>query len=113
MARWHESCEWTSEERACVGATYAQQAAFMGRKIETHFRVTQYEAGHKVSIESTQSTFPIQVTRKVEALDDGSCRVTAHVRGQPRGLMSLFSPMVRMSIRKDYAKLKAMLEAGP
>lgn len=112
--RWQggmKSCRWTSDDRQCVGATYVQEASFLGRRIETHFRVTEYEAGRRIAIESTQSTFPIQVRRSVDALDDGRCRVTAHVRGQPTGILKLFSGMVKKSVTKDYAKLKSMLEA--
>ncbi|MEM9458905.1 MAG: SRPBCC family protein [Myxococcota bacterium] len=113
--RWQggmQSCRWTSPQRMSVGATYVQEAKFLGRRIDTHFRVSEYEAGCRISIESTHSTFPIQVTRSVEALDGGRCRVTAHVRGQPTGLLKLFSPMVKKSIRKDYRRLKTTLESA-
>jgi carbon monoxide dehydrogenase subunit G len=112
--RWQggmRSCTWTSREEQVVGSTYVQEARFLGRRIDTHFRVTEYEPGRKISIESTKSTFPIQVTRKVEPLGEGRCRVTAHIRGQPTGLLRLFSGMVRGSVRKDYAKLKVLLES--
>lgn len=112
--RWQggmQACRWTSDERMAVGSTYVQQASFLGRRIDTHFRVSEYEAGRRISIESTQSTFPIQVTRSVEPRDDGGCRVTAHIRGQPTGLLRLFSGMVKKSVRKDYRTLKTTLEA--
>ena len=113
--RWQggmRSCRWTSNARRCTGATYVQEASFLGRRIETHFRVTEYEPGRRISIESTQSTFPIQVTRSVEALGDDRCRVTAHVRGQPTGILKLLRGMVKKSVTKDYANLKSMLESG-
>lgn len=110
--RWQggmQSCAWTSQTRG-VGGTYVQQARFFGKTIDTHFRVTALEPDVSISIESTQSTFPIQVTRSVDALGQDRCRVTAHVRGQPTGVLRLFSGMVKKSIRKDYAVLKATLE---
>jgi uncharacterized membrane protein len=106
------SCAWTSEERMGVGSTYVQQARFFGRRIDTHFRVTEMEPGRRISIESSQSTFPIQVTRSVEPLGAEQCRVTAHIRGQPTGVLKLFSGMVKKSVRKDYEKLRALLESG-
>jgi uncharacterized membrane protein len=111
--RWQagmRTCEWTSDNKMVVGSTYVQQARFLGRTIDTHFRVSEYDEGSRISIESTKSTFPIQVTRSVEALDDGRCRVTAQIRGQPTGLLRLFSGMVKKSVRKDYLALKALLE---
>lgn len=107
-----QSCEWTSAEKMAVGATYVQRARFMGKRIDTHFRVTDFEPGRRISIESTVSTFPIQVTRTVDDLGEGRCRVTAHVRGQPTGISRLFSGMVKKSVRKDYAKLKKLLETS-
>ena len=92
-----------------VGATYDQEARFLGRRIISKFVVTEFMPGERISLETTVSTFPIQVTRSVEPTDDG-CRVTAHIRGQPTGLLKLFSPMVPMSVRRDYAALKALLE---
>lgn len=104
------SCHWTSDEKFEVGSTYSQEARFLGMPILTEFRVTAYEPGRSISIESTKSTFPIQVTRSVEPTE-GGCLVTAHVRGQPTGLLKLFSGMVPRSIRKDYARLKEILES--
>jgi carbon monoxide dehydrogenase subunit G len=103
------SCEWTSDTRGEVGSTYVQQARFMGKRIDTHFTVTALDPGRSIRIESTVSTFPIQVTRSVEPDGDG-CLVSARIEGQPTGLMSLFSGMVKRSVAKDYRALKALLE---
>ncbi len=107
-----KSCRWTSAERIVPGATYVQEARFMGRKIDTHFVVADVQPGHSISIESTQSTFPIQVTRSVEQLGASRCKVTAHIRGQPTGVLKLFSGMVKKSVKKDYDKLKRLLETS-
>ncbi len=112
--RWQsgmKACRWTSETREDVGATYAQEARFLGRRIETHFRVTEFEPGASVSIESTRGTFPIQVTRRVEPMGDVRCRVVAHIRGQPTGVLRLFGGMVQRSVARDYLALKALLES--
>lgn len=104
------SCRWTTGTRGVVGSTYVQEARFLGRRIETHFEVVAVDPGRSIAIESTAGTFPIQVTRSVEPTSDRSCRVVAHIRGQPAGLLSLFGGMVRKSVAKDYAKLKSLLE---
>lgn len=112
--RWQNGmvrCEWTSPERGVVGATYVQEARFMGKQIDTHFKVTDVVPARSISIESTVSTFPLQITRSVEELDEG-CRVTAHIRGQPTGVLKLFSGMVKKSVAKDYAALKRLLETS-
>jgi carbon monoxide dehydrogenase subunit G len=104
------ACRWTRGGPGEPGATYEQEARFLGRPILTAFEVVAVEPGRSVEIHSTQSTFPIQVTRSVEALGPDRCRVTAHVRGQPTGLLKLFGGMVGRSVRADYARLKVMLE---
>ncbi len=112
--RWQggmRSCQWTSKPPIAVGSTYVQEARFLGRRIETHFRVTALEPGRSISIESTKSTFPIQVTRSVTPIDAKRCRVSAHVRGQPTGIVKLLSGMAKKMIAKDYAALKRVLEA--
>jgi len=113
--RWQDgmvSCAFTSEPPIGVGSTYAQQAKFLWKRIDTHFEVTEFVPGERISIESTVSTFPIQVTRSVTALDEGRCEVRAHVRGQPTGVLKLFSGMVAKSVSKDYARLKELAESG-
>ena len=113
--RWQRgmrACRWTSDEPMVVGATYVQEARFLGRRIDTHFRVSAFEADKQISIESTKSTFPIQVTRSVEPLGAERCRVTAHIRGQPTGLLKLFSGMVKKTVTKDYQALKELLETA-
>ena len=101
---------WRGDGTAPRSWTYVQHAKFMGKRIDTHFVVTELVPGARVSIESTKSTFPIQVTRSVEPIGERRCRVTAHVRGQPTGLLKLFSGMVAKSVAKDYAKLRSTLE---
>jgi len=109
------SARWTSDPPVGVGSTYDQEARFMGKTIITRFQVTAYEPGRSISIESVESTFPLQITRRVEPTDTG-CVITAHVRGQPGGLFKLAAPlmrrMVKRSVDKDYARLKALLESG-
>lgn len=110
------SCRWTSEGPIGVGSTYEQVASFLGRPIRTTFEVTAFTPGETISIESLVSTFPIQVTRSVQPLGDGACRVTANVAGQPPLLMRLLPGMdwmVKRSVRSDYAKLKDLLESSP
>ena len=78
------SCTWTTEPPIRVGSTYDQVASFMGKEILTTFQVTEYDAPTRIRIESVVSTFPLDITRTVEARDGGA-HVTAVVRGAPGG----------------------------
>ncbi len=107
------SCTWTTEPPLRVGSTYDQVASFMGKKIVTTFEVTEFEPPSRIRIESVVSTFPLDITRTVEPTATGS-RVTAHVKGEPGGLMRLFNPIMKIQVQRsidgDYRRLKALLE---
>lgn len=109
------SCRWTSEPPIGVGSTYEQHAGFLGKSIDSSFEVVAFEPGRSMTITTTESTFPITVTRSVEPTGEGSCIVRAHVRGDPSGVFRLAAPlmkqMVQRSVRGDYRRLKALLEA--
>lgn len=110
------SCRWTSEPPIGQGSTYEQNARFMGREIRSTFVVTAYEPGQRIAISSVESTFPIQVERRVVSTGQRSCRVSAVIRGGPEGgLGKLLEPlMVRMaqrSVDQDYDGLVEYLES--
>ncbi len=104
-----KSCEWTSEPPIAVGSTYEQVAEFRGKPVISTFEVTDFVPGKSMRVESIKSTFPIQVTRTVESLTDSSCKVQAHVSGQPAGVIRIFSFLgeraVKKSIEADYDRL--------
>lgn len=105
------SCTWTSPAPIAVGSTYDQVATFAGREIRSSFVVTDFQPGRSITIETTKSTFPIRVTRSVAPLTGGGgARVTAHVAGEPGGLMKLLAPLTRRmfqaSVGKDYRRLQ-------
>jgi hypothetical protein len=101
------SCEWTSTHPIGKGSTYQQRARFMGRQIVSNFVVTEFEPGRLIAIETTESTFPIRVVRRVEPIDDASCRVSADISGGPDNwLIRLIRPLVekkaQTSVDADY-----------
>ncbi|MFW2380445.1 MAG: SRPBCC family protein [Acidimicrobiales bacterium] len=111
-----KSCVWTSDGPIGVGSTYDQVAGFAGRPIVTSFEVSEFEPGRRIRIVSTKSTFPLDITREVEPIDDRSCRVIATVTGEPSGLLKLLDPitkhLVARSVRNDYRRLKKMLDVA-
>ena len=109
------SCVFTSEPPLRVGSTYDQKAQFLGRDIISSFEVIAYEPGNMVKATTTQSSFPITFTRRVQAEGEGS-RVNALIEGDAKGFFRLAQPlmrwMVNRSIQKDYRKLKTLMEHG-
>ncbi len=111
-----DSCTWTSTGPIGVGSTYDQRSHFLGRTIEVHFRVTAHEPGRLITITSAEgSSFPITVTREVTPVGPKRCRVKETVQGDPEGFYRMASPLLRLgvirNVRRDYAELKAMMEA--
>ena len=107
------SCRWTDEGPIQVGAHYQQEARFLGRAIVSKFVVTELIEGRSISIKTVESTFPIQVTRSVEKTPTG-CVAIAEVSGEPSGIFKLLGPLMRpmleSSVKKDYRRLRELLE---
>ena len=115
--RWQRgmrACRWTSPPPHGVGSTYEQEARFLGKDVRNTFRVTAYDPPRRVGFESTGGSFPIAVTRTVEALAAGRSRFTEEVEGDARGFYRVAEPLlqvlVRASIKRDFPRLKALLE---
>ncbi|HET9740637.1 MAG TPA: SRPBCC family protein [Solirubrobacteraceae bacterium] len=113
--RGQRSCRWTSEPPLRVGSTYDQHARFLGRDMVNAFRVVELEPGRSVTFTSESGTFPLTITRTVEPLGAGRSRFTEHVRGEPGGFFRiaepLLRPLVKATIKRDFPRLKALLEA--
>lgn len=110
------SCEWTSPPPIAIGSTYEQRARFMRREIVSTFVVTRFEPNQLIEIETVESTFPIDVVRAVEPVDEGSCRVSALITGGPEGALSrLAAPLMKRRAQKsvdaDYDRLVQLLES--
>ena len=117
--RWQRgmrSCRWTSPAPHGAGSTYEQEARFLGRTLRNAFEVTAFDPPRRVSFRSTGGTFPIAVTRTVDALAPGRSRFTEDVEGEPEGVYRIAEPVLRMlvkgSIARDFPRLKRLLEDG-
>ena len=109
------SCTWTTDPPVRVGSRYEQVAQFLGKEIRTSFEVTAHEPGRLVTIESREgSSFPLTVTRHVDPIADGRCRVVETVESDPGGFYRIAQPLLRAmvarNIRRDYRNLKTLLE---
>lgn len=111
------SCRWTTPAPVGIGSKYEQTSEFLGRQIHTSFEVTEHHPGRLVTIESRAgSSFPIKVTRIVQARAGGGSNVTEEVEGDPSGFYAIATPLLRAmvvrNIRRDYRNLKRVLESA-
>jgi uncharacterized membrane protein len=110
------SCTWTTDPPTRVGSRYEQVARFLGREIRTSFEVTEHEAGHRVTIASRAgSSFPLTVTREVIPRGADACAVIETVESDPAGFYRMATPLLRLmvgrNIRRDYRRLRTLLES--
>jgi uncharacterized membrane protein len=110
-----ESTDWISDPPIRVGSTYRQVAEY--RDTETIYEVTAIDPGRSITTESRDgATFPVSVTRTVDALGEARCRITVDLVGYPRGfrrvVQSYVERVVRRSIESDYRRLKRNLESA-
>ena len=116
--RWQrgmKSCEWITSAPIDVGSQYRQIASFLGRPVISTFEVTEFEPGRLIRIETIESSFPIQVTRRVTPIDADRCLVTADITGQPPGpdfLAPIIRSIAQWSVDRDYERLVELLHRG-
>lgn len=116
--RWQRgmrSCEWITQPPIAVGSRYRQTASFLGRPVISVFEVTDFEPDRMIRIETIESSFPIQVTRRVTPVDAGRCLVTADITGEPPGpgfLAPIMRSIAQRSVDRDYEKLVELLHRG-
>jgi Polyketide cyclase / dehydrase and lipid transport len=113
-----ESCRWITEPPIAVGSRYEQVARFLGKHVRATFEVTELRDGAFITISSLPgSSFPLAITRRLDLLDAGRCRVTETAAGDPHGFYRLAEPLMRALVRRNiaraYAKLKRLLETKP
>jgi uncharacterized membrane protein len=112
--RGQRSCRWTSDPPLRVGSTYEQHARFLGKDMVNSFEVLEVAPGRRVKFASTGGSFPLAITRTVEPLGESRARFSEHVDGEPGGFFRiaepLLRPLVKQSIKRDFPRLKALLE---
>lgn len=105
----------TSEGPLGVGTTQTQTAQFLGRRVESHQEVTEYELNKKLSTKTTSGGLPIEVHYTFEPADGGTMM---HLEGyvDAGGFFALAEPIVGRMLKRqtaaDAETLKELLEAG-
>jgi uncharacterized membrane protein len=112
------SCRWITDPPIRIGSRYEQVARFLGREVRTCFEVSALEHGQVVTIASLPgSSFPLRITRRLDPIDAGRCRVIEVAGGDPSGFYRVAEApmrvMVRRNINRAYRRLKKLLENRP
>ena len=114
---WQESCVAARSEDGepiSPGTQIAEQRRFLGREARTLMKVVELEPNLVYELESVEAPFPLTVRHELEESSVGT-RVRVVAEAEPGRLLRLASRMidrtVREATRKDFAKLKALLES--
>lgn len=96
------------------GDTFTVAAKFLGRRLETTYRVTAADENRLLAYKSTEGPVPHAWTFTFEPEGDAT-RVTSEVEGEPGGFFALAAPLVENAMRRqmetDLATLQALLES--
>ena len=102
-----------SENPAKLGTTWTQISKFVGREIEAHLKVTDYEADRKFGAQ-VDKPIPFQLLFVLEPVGTGT-KLTMNAAGEPGGFFGVAAPLLRKSLKdtitSDLGTLKRRLEA--
>lgn len=105
--------EWKSEPPLQVGSMVAFTAQFMGKKLAYVYKVTEYIEGKKLVMLTADGPFPMETTYEWQQHGNQTIMKLRN-RGKPSGFSILFTPFMKMAMRKannkDLQLLKEILE---
>ena len=102
-----------SENPAKLGTTWTQISKFVGREIEAHLKVTDYEANRRFGSQ-VDKPIPFQLLFVLEPVGTGT-KLTMNADGEPGGFFGVAAPLLRKLLKdtmsSDLDTLKTRLEA--
>ena len=97
-----------------MGTTFSDVVKFLGRRIESIWEITAYEANRKVSFKSTSSPIPAKGGYTYESVAGGT-KVTFGGEVEPGGFFKLAKPIIALEGKREWksslANVKDLLEA--
>lgn len=85
--------EITSEGPIGVGTTHREVRQFLGRRIESTYELTEYEANRKWGLKTTSGPIPVEATVTFESVEGGT-KATMVAEAEVGGFFRLAEPLV-------------------
>jgi len=105
----------TSEGPIGVGHTYKQTFQFLGRRLESTYEVTEFEANRKFMFKNTAGPIPIEGGFTCEPVPEGATKITLNGEADVGGFFKLAEPIVNRMLQRQWetnlSNLKDLLEA--
>ena len=97
-----------------VGTLFSSFGHFMGRRIQSTFEVTEFEARQSFGFETISGPIQLQTSYSFETVDKGTNVIVSSLIN-PGGFFKLVDPIVARVAKKQFkenlARLKELLEA--
>jgi uncharacterized membrane protein len=109
-----KSVNWRTAPPLKVGSQIDFIAHFLGKKLSYTYEISELLPGKKLVMKTANGPFPMETTYEFERLGEYSTRMRVRNRGNPSGFSRIFSPFIKMMMRrannKDLRKIKEILE---
>jgi len=96
-----------------VGTVFSSFGHFMGRRIQSDFEVTEFEANKSYGFETISGPIQLQTSYSFEALDHGTNVIVSSLIN-PGGFFKLVDPIIARATKKQFKEnlttLKEILE---
>ena len=103
----------TSDGDMQVGTVFGSFGHFMGRRIQSDFEVTEFEANKSYGFETISGPIQLQTSYSFEAVNRGTNVIVSSLIN-PGGFFKLLDPIVARATKKQFkenlARLKELLE---
>lgn len=109
-----KSVEWKTPKPLTVGSRVAFKATFLGRELAYIYEIQSYLPGEYLVMRTTEGPFPMKTSYEWHSVSDHSCEMILRNAGRPSGFSRLFSPFIKMAMRrankKNLERLKSIIE---